>query len=57
MRHDHVMMMTLRLGLKLNGGPDCFISCLHVLFTEINQKKKIKSRADIAEPEGPEAER
>ena len=26
------------------GGPDCFISCLHVLFTEINQIKiKIKS--------------
>ena len=22
-----------------NGGPDCFISCLHVLFTEINQIK------------------
>ena len=21
------------------GGPDCFISCLHVLFTEINQIK------------------
>ena len=25
------------------GGPDCFISCLHVLFTEINQIK-IKRR-------------
>ena len=25
------------------GGPDCFISCLHVLFTEINQiKSKLK---------------
>ena len=24
------------------GGPDCFISCLHVLFTEIDQIKKIK---------------
>ena len=23
------------------GGPDCFISCLHVLFTEINQIKYI----------------
>ena len=26
------------------GGPDCFISCLHVLFTEINQ---IKSKIDF----------
>ena len=25
------------------GGPDCFISCLHVLFTEINQ---IKSKSE-----------
>ena len=23
------------------GGPDCFISCLHVLLTEINQIKSI----------------
>ena len=23
------------------GGPDCFISCLHVLFTDINQIKKV----------------
>ena len=31
------------------GGPDCFISCLHVLFTEINQiqsNKKIPVRTN-----------
>ena len=27
------------------GGPDCFISCLHVLFTEINQIKTHTSDA------------
>ena len=26
------------------GGPDCFISCLHILFTKI---KQIKSNGDI----------
>ena len=26
------------------GGPDCFISCLHVLFTEINQIKSVARR-------------
>ena len=29
------------------GGPDCFISCLHVLFTEINQ---IKSNQEHQRP-------
>ena len=29
------------------GGPDCFISCLHVLFTEINQIK-IKDAESIS---------
>ena len=29
------------------GGPDCFISCLHVLFTEINQIKNTFMLPDV----------